>query len=457
MFRVGHMDARAEKIALFRYALIAPLVLETLPRGELTRRAEEIAARKYEIPYSQRISLSVDTLLDWALRYRRGGFPALAPQPRCDRGQSRVVPPQLAELIERLKRENPHRTGMTLLRELALVSGTDSPVISAATLYRFLKQRGLTARQLLAAPAHKKFEAERSNQIWQSDMLFGPYVQRPGGGRMQAFLYAILDDASRLIPHAEFYAHQGLDAFLDCLRQAVAARGLPTRLYVDNAKVYRSSQLARIAAAIGILITHTPPYQPEGRGKVERWFRSVREQFLANLDPQRTLSLLELNQRLWVWIEQVYHRSEHGGLGITPLLRWQRDIEHVRQLPPAADLRRLFFYRLNRLVRRDSTFLLRGQFYEAAPQFAGQTIEIRFDPLDLSEVEIYFQGERQAIARRVDAVINAQLPSLKPLLAPAPQPTGINFIELLEQKQQSLERDHDQEHDEDKDQTKNKD
>jgi putative transposase len=170
------MDTRAEKVALFRYALIAPLVLEVLPRGELTRRAEEIAARNYQIPYSQRTSLSVDTLLDWALRYRRGGFPALAPKQRCDRGQPRVVPPQLAELIERLKRENPHRTGMTLLRELALVSGTDSAAISAATLYRFLKQRGLTTRQLLAGPAHKKFEAERSNQIWQSDMLFGPYV-----------------------------------------------------------------------------------------------------------------------------------------------------------------------------------------------------------------------------------------------------------------------------------------
>ena len=442
------MDARAEKIALFRYALIAPLVLETLPRGELSRRAEEIAARKYEIPYSERTSLSVDTVLDWALRYRRGGFPALAPQPRRDRGQSRVVPPQLAELIERLKRENPHRTGMTLLRELALVSGSDSPAISAATLYRFLKQRGLTTRQLLAAPAHKKFEAERSNQIWQSDMLFGPYVQRPGGGRMQAFLYAVLDDASRLIPHAQFYAHQGLDAFLDCLRQAVAARGLPTRLYVDNAKVYRSSQLARIAATIGILITHTPPYQPEGRGKVERWFRSVRAQFLANLDAQRTLSLAELNQRLWLWIEQVYHRSEHGGLGTTPLLRWQRDIEHVRQLPPATDLHRLFFYRLNRLVRRDSTFLLRGQFYEAPPQFAGQTIEVRFDPLDLSQVEIYVQGEAQAMARPVDAVVNAQLPSLKPRSAPAPQPTGINFVELLEQKQRSVEPD--PEHDQDK-------
>lgn len=426
------MDAKAEKIALFRYGLIASLVLEVLPRGELTRRAEEIAARTYDIPYSQRQSLSVDTLLDWALRYRRGGFAALAPQPRRDRGQSRALTPQLAELIERLKRENPHRTGTTLLRELALVStvGTVSP----STLYRFLKQRGLTERQLLTPVPRKKFEAEFSNQLWQSDLLFGPYVQRAGGGRMQAFLYAILDDASRLIPHAQFYAQQGLDAFLDCLRQAVAARGIPVHLYVDNAKVYRSPQLARIAASIGILIVHTPPYQPEGRGKIERYFRSVREQFLANLDPQRTLTLLELNERLWAWIEQVYHLSEHSGLGTTPLLRWQRDIERIRQLPPSTDLRRLFFYRLNRIVRRDSTFLLRGHFYEAPPHLASETIEARFDPLDLCQVEIYFEGQAQGLARLVDAVVNAKLPSPKPAPSPTPEPTGINFVELLQQK-----------------------
>ena len=176
------MDAKAEKIALFRYGVIAPLVLELLPRGELTRRAEEIACRHYEIPASRRTSISVDTLLDWALRYRNGGFEALAPQPRQDRGQSRTITPQLADLIERLKRENPHRTGATLLRELALSSGRNAAGLSPSTLYRFLKQRGLSERQLLAPAAHKKFEAEHSNQIWQSDMLFGPYVQRPGGG-----------------------------------------------------------------------------------------------------------------------------------------------------------------------------------------------------------------------------------------------------------------------------------
>src|SRR5713226_569759 len=268
------MDAKAEKLALLRYALIAPLVIETLPRGELTRRAQEIAARHYDIPDSKRTAVSVDTLLDWAGRYRNGGFEALAPKPRQDRGQFRAVTPQLASLIERLKRENPHRTGMTLLRELALSSGQDAPALSASTLYRFLKQRGLSARQLLAPQPHKKFEAELSNQIWQADMLFGPWVRRPSGGRMQVFLHATLDDASRLIPHAQFYASQGLDACLDCLRHAMAARGVPLRLYIDNAKIYRSPQLARIGASLGTLVIHSRPYQPEGRGKIERCFRT---------------------------------------------------------------------------------------------------------------------------------------------------------------------------------------
>jgi putative transposase len=425
------MDAKAEKVALFRYGLIAPLVLESLPRGELTRRAQEIAARHYEIPHSERTSVSVDTLLEWALRYRTGGFEALAPQARQDRGQSRTITPQLADLIERLKRENPHRTGATLLRELALSSSKNEPAISASTLYRFLKQRGLSEKQLLAPRAHKKFEAEHSNQIWQSDMLFGPYVQRPGGGKIQAYLHATLDDASRLIPHAQFYTSQGLDACLDCLRQAIAARGLPVRLYMDNAKIYRGQQLARIAASIGILVVHTPPYQPQGRGKIERYFRSVREQFLANLDRKQTLSLEDLNERLWAWIDNAYHRTEHSSLGTTPLVRWQRDIEHIRQLPPATDLRRLFFHRLNRLVRRDCTFLLQNRYYEAPPQLAGETIEVRFDPLDTTSVEIYFQGKSQGVARLVDPVVNGQIPSPKPVPPAAPEPTGINFVELL--------------------------
>jgi putative transposase len=406
---------KPEKIALFRYGLIAPLILETLPRGELTRRAQEIASRAYDIPHSTRRTVSIDTLLDWALRYRRNGLEGLTPQPRQDRGQTRVVDPQTAALIERLKRESPHRTGTSLLRQLASAQVREQAPLSASTLYRFLRQRGLTTPQLLAEPstARKKFEAQYANQIWQSDMLFGPWVARPGGGKRQVFLQATLDDASRLIPHAQFYPDQGLDSFLNCLRQAIAARGVPVRLYMDNAKIYRSPQLARIAASIGILIVHTPPYQPEGRGKIERMFRSVREQFLADLDRKTLLTLEQLNERLAHWIDTIYHRAEHSALQTTPLLRWQRDIEHVRQLPPATDLRRLFFHRVDRLVRRDSTFLLHNRFFEAPPQLAGKRIEVRFDPLEKHQLEIYYEGQSQGVARLVDAVVNAQLPSAK--------------------------------------------
>ena len=408
------MNDKPEKIALFRYGLIAPLILETLPRGELTRRAEEIAGRAYDIPHSTRRTVSIDTLLDWALRYRRNGLEGLTPQPRQDRGQARVVDSQTATLIERLKRENPHRTGTSLLRQLASSQGQEQPTLSASTLYRFLRQHGLTTQQLLSEPttARKKFEAQFANQIWQSDMLFGPWVERPGGGKRQVFLQATLDDASRLIPHAQFYPDHGLESFLDCLRQAIAARGIPVRLYMDNAKIYRSPQLARIAASIGILIVHTPPYQPEGRGKIERFFRSVREQFLADFEPKTLLTLEQLNERLGQWID-VYHRAEHSALQTTPLLRWQRDIEQVRQLPPATDLRRLFFHRVDRLVRRDSTFLLHNRFFEAPPQLAGQRIEVRFDPLERNQLEIYYEGQSQGMARLVDAVGNAQLSSVK--------------------------------------------
>ena len=431
-------DPKSEKVALFRYGLIATLVLEKLSRGELVHRARELAALHYEIPFSERTSVSVGTLLIWARRYRKGGLEALGLKPRKDQGQSRVITPQLAQLIERLKRENPYRAGTTLLKELALSSDEPrTPPLSAASLYRFLKKQGLTQKQLLAPPAHKKFEAEFANQIWQSDMMFGPYIPRPGGGKQQAMLYAILDDASRLIPHAQFYADEGLESLLDCMRQGVAARGIPVRLYVDNGKVYRSAQLARIAATLGILIVHTPPYQPEGRGKIERFFRTVREQFLAGLDLKHVEGMENLNSRLDAWIQTAYHRSPHGGLdNVSPLQRWQRDIERVRQLPPATDVRRLFFYRLDRVVRRDSTFLLQKRFYEAPSHLAGQKVEVRFDPLDPSEADIYFDGKFHGAARLVDPVANGLWIPVKTEPVPAPESTGINYVELLHQQRE---------------------
>ncbi len=168
----------------------------------------------------------------------------------------------------------------------------------------------------------------------------------------------------------------------------------------------------------------------------------MREQFLANLDCRR-LTLEELNQRLWAWIE-VYHRTLHSSLGMTPLARWQRDIEKVRQVPPSIDLRCLFFYRVARQVRRDLTFRLANRFYEAPGYLAGRSVEVRFDPLDLGQVDLYLNDEPQGEARPVDAVVNASIPRDRAGAAgpqAPPEPTGINYVELLKEQADSQQRD----------------
>ena len=390
------MDDKAEKIALFRYGLIAPLVLETLPRGELTRRAQELAARLYDIPHSTRRQVSVDTLLDWTLRYRRNGLAALSPKPRQDRGQARAVAPETAALIERLKRENPHRTGAALLRELAVANERISLACRPPRcIVSCVPAVSPNANCCSTKPPRTK-STKRSLPIRSGSPTCcsapGSHALAEASSKSSSRPRSTTPAASSRTP-SSIPTRDWTPFWTACAKPSRPAAS-PLRLYMDNAKIYRSPQLARIAASIGILIVHTPPYQPEGRGKIERFFRSVREQFLASLDPKVLLSIEQLNERLWHWLDTVYHRHEHSSLQTTPLLRWQRDIEQVRQLPPATDLRRLFFHRVDRLVRRDSTFLLKNRFFEAPSHLAGKRIEVRFDPLDLTQLEIY--SDRQA-------------------------------------------------------------
>jgi putative transposase len=204
---------------------------------------------------------------------------------------------------------------------------------------------------------------------------------------------------------------------------------------VDNGKIYRSQQLARIGASLGILIVHTPPYQPEGRGKIERFFRTVREQFLDAVDVRKVHTLEDLNARFQTWLETVYHRTVHSAIQMTPLARWQRDIEQVRQLPPSTDLGRLFLHRADRLVRRDSTVLIHKRFYEVSSHLSGRRVEVRFDPLDLTQIEIHVDGQFEGHARIVDTHVNAQLPPRAKHTPETGASTGINYVEMLQKKE----------------------
>jgi putative transposase len=166
------------------------------------------------------------------------------------------------------------------------------------------------------------------------------------------------------------------------LKQALLRRGVPIKLVVDNGAAYRASTLQSLCARLGIHLIFCRPYRPEGKGKLERWHKTVRQQFLSELDERRIADLPDLNARLWAWLEQVYHRTEHGGLqGLTPLARYQRDLPRIRSLGArAAQLDALFHHRIRRLVRKDGTVSYQGQRFEVPFELSGRTIRLVVDP-----------------------------------------------------------------------------
>jgi len=308
-----------EEIARFRFGVISDLVggLRLEP-GEAAALIRHKSAQRYNIPFSHRTRISEPTIRRWVRLYERDGqgLGALFPSHRVDRGKSRRVDDETIAALIRLKTAKPAMPVVELLREMtgkALVSpGT---ILCPSTAYRILKSQGLT-RAGAAKVDRRRFEAEFPNDIWQSDVMHGPQVMVEGKMR-KAYLIAVLDDHSRLLPHARFYLSERLESWLDAFRQALLRRGLPRRLYVDNGAAYRTKHLEHICASLGITLTHTPPYTPQGRGKIERFFRTVRTSFLPSCE-ENSLGALPLPR---TWRTTSANRPEDGWPKTAPS-RW---------------------------------------------------------------------------------------------------------------------------------------
>jgi transposase InsO family protein len=343
------MDAPME-IALWRYQVIAPLLALDGGRGSLKRALDRIAAQEHEHPQRGKIRVGRGTVETWLYAYRKGGLDALKDRPRRDQGVSRAIDDDLAERIETLARRYPDLDGPGILAEL----GADrffpvETLPSLSSLYRFLKARGLDQRRAPRHRDHRAFIFDLAGDCWQCDVMYGPSLPTRQGTRRKTYLFAVLDDATRLIAHAQFYFEQHLRSLKDCLRQAFQKRGLPRRLYVDQARIFKSRLILLIGARLGIHLIHTRPYQPQGRAKLERWFRTVRRSFLARVVPDRLEGIEELNRLLWAWVEGVYHPRPHRGLaGQSPLDRWLALSEGLRPLPGDVDLDRLFLEQTTR-------------------------------------------------------------------------------------------------------------
>ena len=194
--------------------------------------------------------------------------------------------------------------------------------LAPSTVHRLFSRGGLFDKKPPDGADRRRFAFRDAGELWMSDVMHGPKV-RLGRSRRKAYLIAFIDDATRVIPFAAFATAENIQAFLPVFKNALIRRGLPQRLYVDNGAAYRSRQLVLICAKLGVALVHARPYQPAGKGKIERFFRTLRAGWLNHLDPQALDSLQTLNRSLWAWIEGEYHNSPHRGIeGRTPLEQW---------------------------------------------------------------------------------------------------------------------------------------
>lgn len=398
----------AMKIATFRFGLIADFVTGTrLERGEKERLLTEKTARSYEIPGSQKTRVSRSTLLSWVAAYRKANhrIEGLMPKTRKDRGTYKKLDTGLRMAIKDLKTENPNYTVPTIIKKLrhAKVLGP-ADELNLASVYRFIRNEKLN--EIKAVPNdRRRFEAAFPNEIWQCDVMHGPLVKMDSGPQRKAYLCAIMDDHSRLVVHAQFYLSEAFDSLKDCLKQAVTRRGLPSKFYVDNGACYKAHHLEQILASLGIALTHSRPYTPQGRGKIERWFRYVRQDFLPN-HAHKPRSLTDLNEELEGWVDG-YNGKVHSVTKMTPYDRFKQNLACVRPAP--ADLIDHFRKVEHRRVKRDRSLQLHGRHFEAPVGLIDRTVELRFHPETPDEVEIFFEGFSHGAASVLDPHVNVRV------------------------------------------------
>jgi transposase InsO family protein len=402
-------ESPRERRALARFAAVQ-MVRQARQRGLALSRALQEAAQQ---PWEGRF-YSPETIEAWVYRFAHGQFAALHDQPRSDQGQLRALDPAATEALLNLRRLHPTLTVSALAQELLRQGVLQPGAFSYSTLQRRLAQAGLDRRSLRAGAAliggpTKAFELPLPNLLWMADAMYGPTLKLADGKSQRTVLFAILDDHSRLCVHGQFYPAERLECFLDCLRQAVSTRGLPDKLYTDNGAAFRSQHLQIVCANLGLKLLHARPYHSWSRGKIERFFLTVQTQFQAQLHFQPAASLDDLNRAFWRWVETDYHQRPHAALqNQSPAQRFAQAGVTLRTLAPDADLQRLFLMRVSRRVRKDATISLGGQAWEVPVHLHGVVIQVHFDPVHWSRVEVWLRDQFIARAHRCNKHLNAQ-------------------------------------------------
>jgi transposase InsO family protein len=427
--------SRAQAVGLFRYQLICPALDTGLSRKARGRLVREIAAREHINPFGTPVRYSRDTLDRWIRRYRAGGFEELVPSARS------CVPRTDAATLEMaaaLKRENPARTAAQVGRILRTATGWGPSESTLLRLFHRLELMGPAAAGG-GGEVFGRFEAENPNDRWTGDALHGPRI----GGR-KTYLFAFLDDHSRLICGYRFGFAEDAVRLGAALQPALASRGVPASVYVDNGSAFVDAWLLRACAKLGVRLVHSTPHRPQGRGKIERFFRTVREQFLVEITDTSAedlaatgvdhwTGLFELNRLLTAWIEAEYHRRIHTETGQSPMDRWQDGwtrLGRTAAMPTAEDLTEAFLWSEYRTVTKTGTVSLHGNTFQVDPVLIGRKVELVFSPFDMETIEVRYrevshgQALPHIITRHTHPKARPETPE------PLPPATGIDYLQL---------------------------
>jgi putative transposase len=394
--------------ALFRYGIISEAITPLAGQriGDILTRQ---AAQVHRLPDGTARRYNIATLRSWLDHYRHGGLDGLLPKERSDKGQSRSIDDDTAEVICR-HRVQHRRLSVKLFWEILHEDGVlpSGVQIKPATLHRFLKQRGLAKKTPGAAKARAKFEMPHTNDMWIADFMHGPQVAVEGK-RRRAILCAVIDDHSRVIVGARFSVTEEMSDILEVLRDGIATYGVPKRLYCDNGPAFIARHLKEASARIGCALLHSDPFDSPSRGKIERFNRTVRQRFLPRLPEGKPLTLEELNDRFAGWLHRDYHLRRHGGINMKPLDRLLISSEstQITRLG-AGEIDHAFMGRIVRVVRNDATVSVGNRFYEVPPEHIGARCDLRF-PIGRPEELVLYRDDKPVVKiKEVDLADNAR-------------------------------------------------
>lgn len=388
-----------EDYGLWRFGIISPLLHRTPDGPPLRAEVELLAQRVFYAPDGTERHLCAETLRGWLRCYQTLGIDGLRNKPRKDRG-STSVPEPLRQALAAIRAAHPQWTIKRLLDTSYEQSQWNGHTPSRSALYRFTAAHNLS-RDLVQPPQPLRcFEFPFFGDLWSADFLHGPKVSI-GTRAHKTYLHAIIDDATRYIVAARFYLAENTRSVLDGLMLAIRRFGIPKRFYTDNGAAFRSQHLRLVAARLSMSLPHTPPYRPRGRGKIERFFRTLRESLLTG---RARTSLQRLNTELAAWVDH-YHHTIHSSLGISPLARKLADTgAALRHIAPTQNIDELFTMEKLMRVRPDGCIRLFNKLYELPDAIPGTVLPVYYLPWEQSHILV---GPDKYPAKPLDAKRNA--------------------------------------------------